>query len=77
MPTRSLIREALTRGEINECLRAAFEKLPAADQEIIKGLQNDLIQVRGMGPLSALELMFAVDQAPALARLNETLAKGG
>lgn len=72
----SAIQECLTQKEINDCLKRAFLTLPAEDQEEIKQAQEKLGEIRGMGPISALQLLLAVGQAPALARLNEVL-KGG
>lgn len=71
--SESKIQECLTQKEINDCLERAFEALPEEDQKNIKQVQKRLGQIRGMGDLSVLQLLFAVDQARALARLNEIL----
>lgn len=73
---KSTIREVLTEKEINDCLRQAFQALPAEDQKNIQLVIDELIKIPRLGPVSALNLLFAVDQAPTLARLDEVL-KGG
>lgn len=73
---QSAIREALTEGEINDCLSRAFLSLSPKDQENLQPVIDELVEMPLMGPKGALRLIFAVDQAPALAKLNETL-KGG
>ena len=73
MYNRSVIHEKLTEKEINDCLRQAFLALPAEDQENIQLVIDKLTEIPRMGLASALQLIFAVEQAPALEKLNETL----
>jgi len=76
MIKRSLIRECLTDKEINDCLARAFEALPEEEQEKIQRVMGRLTQLPLMGSKGALGLIFAVDQAPQLEKLNQAL-KGG
>jgi hypothetical protein len=77
MKSQSRLASLLTQPEVDACLKRAFAALPTEDQENVERAVAPLTQViRGMGTLSALQLIFAIDRADDLARLDETL-KGG
>ena len=67
----------ITQGELTECLRAAFDALSPEDQESLNRAMKPLLDIPKMGLISALELLFKLYRAGDLARLNETLVKGG
>ena len=68
--------QLLSQKEVNDCLRCAFGALSSKDQANIEQAMAPLLKIPGMGMASALRLLFAVDRADDLTRLNQTLVKG-
>ena len=69
----SKVRESLSDGEISACVKRAYNALSEEDKEAIKAVQKRLCEIRGMGPLSALEVIFAASRRDELTRLSESL----
>ena len=67
----------LSMGELTQCLQQAFDTLSEEDQENIMRVISPILEIPRMGLVSALQLLFAIYRAGDLARLNETLVKGG
>ena len=68
--------QLLSHKEVNDCLKRAFDSLSPKDQASIERAIAPLLEIPKMGMASALRLLFAVDRADDLTRLNQTLVKG-
>ena len=64
----------LSQGEITDCLLCALASLDPIDQANIMRVMDPLLDIPRMGPVSALQLLFAIYRADDLARLDKTLA---
>jgi len=60
----------LTEGELSRCLQKAFNDLPEEDQANIKRALEPLMAIRNIGLASALRVLFVLEEAEALDRLD-------
>ena len=70
---RPCLSQALTQTEINECLARAYGSLSEQDQGNVMAALAGILEIRNMGPSSALRLLLVVMFGPELDRLDSAI----
>ena len=73
---RACLSAHLSDAEINGCLQRAYRGLSKTDQDNIMAVLSDILDIRNMGPSSALRLLFVVMFGDQLDRLDAAITKG-
>ena len=70
---RACLSAHLTDGEISGCLQRAYRGLSKEDQGNVMAALAGILDIRNMGPSSALRLLFVVMFGPELDRLDSAI----